>query len=134
MPDLDTPSPTSTATWAGRLLSGLVIAFMLFDGAIKLVPLAPVIDTMNALGFATTTSLARGLGVLVLLCTLLYAVPRTAALGAILMTGYLGGAIAIQLRSGSPLFTHLLFGVYLGLMLWAGLLLLDGRLRSVLFG
>ena len=72
------------------------------------------------------------LGLLVLVCTLLYAVPRTAVLGAILLTGLFGGAMATHLRVGSPLFSHLLFGLYLGLMLWGGLWLRDGRLRSLL--
>jgi hypothetical protein len=70
---------------------------------------------------------------LLLLCTMLYAVPRTAPLGALLLTGYLGGAIAVQLRAGNPLFSHVLFGSYLGLALWAGLLLRDAHFRSVLF-
>lgn len=77
--------------------------------------------------------LARGLGVLLLPCTLLYAVPRTALLGALLLTGSLGGATAIQLGAGTPVFSHLLFGAYLGGLLWAGLLLRDGTLSAALF-
>ncbi len=114
-------------------MSGLVIAFLIFDALIKLVPLAPVTETLRELGFTPTDTLARTLGALTLVCTVLYALPRTSALGAVLLTGYLGGAIAIQVRAGSPVFTHLLFGLYLGAMLWAGLLLRDKRLRSVLF-
>ena len=117
----------------GRILSGLVIAFLLLDAGIKLVPLQPVTDTLQALGFVPTDPLARGLGGLLLLCTLLYALPRTALLGAVLLTGYLGGAMAIQLRAGTPVFSHLLFGAYLGGLLWAGLLLRDGALRAALF-
>ena len=75
---------------------------------------------------------ARGLGLLGLVCTALYAWPRTAVLGAILLTAYLGGAVATQLRVGSPIFSHLLFGVYLGLIAWAGLYLRDARLRALL--
>ncbi len=119
-------------TWGGRILSGLVIAFMLFDGGIKLVPLGIVTDTMRDLGYPPTDGLARGLGILLLGCTALYAWPRTAVLGAILLTGYLGGAIATQLRVGNPVFSHLLFGVYLGLMMWGGLWLRDGRLRALI--
>ena len=122
----------NAAEWTGRAMSGLVIAFLLLDGAIKLVPIAPVTETMVQLGYSDSAGLARGLGVLTLLCTILYAVPRTSVLGAILLTGYLGGAIATHLRVDSPVFTHLLFGLYLGLMAWGGLYLRDARLRTLL--
>ncbi len=118
--------------WAGRIFSGLAIAFLLFDAIIKLPPIGPVTDTLRELGFTPTTELARGLGVLLLICTVLYVLPRTAAIGAVLLTGYLGGAIAIQLRAGTPVFSHLLFGVYVGLFVWAGLLLRSPRLRASL--
>lgn len=118
------------AVWSGRVLSGLAIAFLLVDGAIKLVPLDVVVETSEQLGIPG--SLSRTLGILTIACTVLYAVPRTAILGAILLTGYLGGAIAIHLRVGSPVFTHLLFGLYLGLMVWGGLYLRDARLRALL--
>jgi len=120
------------ALWGGRILSGLVIAFMLFDGAIKLPPLPIVTESMGHLGFFATPELARGLGILGLVCTLLYAWPRTAILGAILLTGYFGGAMATHLRAESPLFSHLLFGFYLGVMTWGGLFLRDARLRALL--
>lgn len=126
--------PSPATLWAGRILSGLVLLFLAMDIVIKLIPIQPVVDTMNALGFVATTDLARGVGVLLLLCTLLYAIPRTALIGAVLLTGYLGGAIAIHLRAGSPVFSHLLFGGYVGLMLWAGLLLRDRQARAALFG
>jgi hypothetical protein len=115
----------------GYGLSGVVILFMLFDGGIKLVPPAMVIETTAQLGYPATASFVRGLGILGLSCTLLYAIPRTSALGAILLTGYLGGTVATHLRVGSPIFSHTLFGVYLGIMLWGGLYLRDGRLRSL---
>jgi hypothetical protein len=118
------------ALWAGHIISGLVILFLLFDGAIKLVPLTPVQESLAQLGYPV--SLARGLGILTLACTILYAVPRTAVLGAILLTGLLGGAIATHLRVGSPVFSHLLFGAYLGLMVWGGLFLRDERVRALL--
>ena len=111
-------------------MSGLVVAFLLLDGAIKLVPLPVVGEILEALG--VPAGLARGLGVLTLACALLYAVPRTAVLGAILLTGLLGGAMATHLRVGSPVFSHLLFGLYLGLMAWGGLTLRDPRLRALL--
>lgn len=118
--------------WVGRILSGLVIVFLLMDAGMKLVPLQPVIDTMRDLGFESTDALARGLGVLLLVCTALYAFPRTALLGAVLLTGYLGGAIAIHLRMDSPLFTHILFGAYVGIFIWAGLLIRNRQIRALL--
>jgi len=124
-------APTgSTMLWAGRIISGLVVAFLLFDGAIKLVPLDVVITTSQELGIPT--QLARTLGVLTLTCTLLYAFPRTAVLGAILLTGYIGGAIYVHVRAGSPMFSHTLFGVYLALLAWGGLWLRDARLRALI--
>jgi hypothetical protein len=120
------------ALWCGRGMSGTVISFMLMDSTIKLPPLHIVSETMGQLGFYATPELARGLGLLGLVCTLLYAWPRTAVLGAILLTGYFGGAMATQLRAGSPMFSHLLFGLYLGLMAWGGLYLRDPRLRAFL--
>ncbi|TKT70606.1 DoxX family protein [Afipia massiliensis] len=118
-----------TALWTGRILSGLVVLFLLFDGAIKLIALDIVIETSRQLGIPT--DLAVTLGVLTLAGTLLYAYPKTSVLGAILLTGYLGGAIYVHVRAGSPLFSHTLFGVYLGILLWAGLYLRDERLRLI---
>jgi hypothetical protein len=127
----ETPRVTSSALWIGRVLSGLVIAFLLLDGAIKLVPIAEVTQTMQQLGYSGSIAQARGLGVLTLACALLYAFPRTAILGAILLTGLLGGAMASHLRVDSPVFSHLLFGLYLGLMAWGGLYLRDPALRAL---
>ncbi|MGJ4993651.1 DoxX family protein [Bradyrhizobium sp. HKCCYLS3077] len=118
--------------WGGRILSGLVILFLLFDGAIKLIPLAVVTQTMDQMGYGGSDGMARALGLITLFCTVLYALPATSLLGAILLTGYLGGAIASHVRIGSPLFSHVLFGVYLGLMVWGGLWLRDRRLRALL--
>src|ERR1700720_1049804 len=118
------------ARWLGRVLSGLVIVFMLFDGAIKLVPWPIVTETMDRIGYGSSETLARSLGVITVVCTVLYAIPPTSILGAILLTGYLGGAMASHLRIGSPLFRHTLFGFYLGLMLWGGLWLRDRSLRA----
>ena len=118
--------------WTGRIMSGLVVAFLIFDGGIKLVPIAPVTETMQQLGFSGTVAQARGLGILTLGIALLCAFPKTSVLGAILLTGLLGGAMATHLRVDSPLFTHLLFGLYLGVIAWGGLWLRDGRLRKLL--
>src|ERR1700761_5188691 len=117
---------------SGRILSGLVIVFLLFDGAIKLVPWPVVTETMDRMGYGSSETMARSLGLITLVCTVLYAVPPTSILGAILLTGYLGGAIASHVRIGSPLFSHVLFGFYLGLMVWVGLWLRDRNLRSLL--
>ena len=127
-----TPAAPRQATWVGRLLSGLVVAFFVLDGAMKLVPLQPVIDTMGALGWPTDGATRWALGGTMLAAAALYAHPRTALLGAILMTGYLGGAVATHARVGSPVFSHLLFGVYVGVIAWAGLWLRDPRLRALL--
>jgi DoxX-like family len=120
------------ALWLGRVLSGLVILFLLFDGAIKLVPWPVVTETMDRIGYGSSENLARSLGFITVACTVLYAIPPTSILGAILLTGYLGGAMASHVRIGSPLFSHMLFGFYLGLMLWGGLWLRDSRLRPLI--
>lgn len=123
---------TKAALWTGRVLSGLVILFLTVDGAIKLVPIQPVIDSLRELGYPTSVSFARFIGVVTLVGTALYAWPRTSLLGAVLLTGLMGGAIATHLRLDQPLFTHTLFGVYLGLFLWGGLWLRDPRLRRLM--
>ena len=120
------------ALWAGRILSGLAILFLLFDGVIKLPPLEIVTTTSKEMGLPTTASFARFLGIVTLVCTALYAWPRTAMLGAVLLTGLFGGAIATHLKLGSPLFSHTLFGLYLGLIVWGGLWLRDERVRRVM--
>jgi len=111
-------------------MSSVVVAFLLFDGAIKVLDLPIVGETLERLGYSA--NLARGLGLLTLAIAILYAVPRTAFLGAVLLTGLLGGAMATHLRVGSPVFTHLLFGLYLGLLAWAGLFLRDPQVRALM--
>jgi hypothetical protein len=98
----------------------------------KLVPLDVVIKATADLGYPASPELARGLGIVALVCTALYAFPRTGVLGAILLTGYMGGTVAAHLRVGDPLFTHVLFGVYLAVLAWGGLYLRDGRVRALL--
>ena len=117
-------------SWIAWVISGLAIAFLLMDATMKLLALPVVLEASAPLGFPGA-DMARGLGTVLLICTVLYAVPRTAVLGAILLTGYLGGAVATHVRVESPLFTHTLFGVYLGVMLWGGLYLRDIRLRAL---
>jgi len=118
---------------AGHVLSGLVILFLLFDAGLKLVsPETAIKYSPPDLGWPLDVPTMTMLGLLLLIPTLLYIWPRTAILGAILITGYLGGAIATHVRIGSPLFSHCLFGVYLGVMLWGGLWLRDPRLRALI--
>jgi len=123
---------TRATLWTGRVLSGIAILFLVLDGAIKLVPIQPVTDSLRELGYPATDSFARFLGVVTLVSVGLYAWPRTALLGAVLLTGLMGGAIASHLRLGDPLFTHTLFGVYLGLFIWGGLWLREARVRRVM--
>lgn len=134
-PDLATSSPTSTskttrAVWAGRILSGLPAAFLTFDAGIKLANIDPVVESCVQLGFRP--DVGPTLGVIESVCLALYLLPRTAPLGAMLLTGFLGGAVAIHLRLADPLFSHTLFPMYVGAMLWAGLFLRDARVRALL--
>ena len=130
--DTHVQPPSKSARWTGYVISGLVILFLLFDGGIKLVPLEIVTQTSGEIGLPTDPSFARLLGILTLIGVVLYAMPQTAVLGAILLTGYMGGAIATHLRIDSPLFSHTLFGVYLGLLIWGGLYLREPRLRALI--
>lgn len=127
-----TAPASNPARWIGRILSGVVILFLTFDGAIKLVPWPVVTETMDRMGYGSSDTLARGLGAITIICTVLYAIPPTSILGAILLTGYLGGAIASHVRIDSPLLTHTLFGLYIGLMAWGGLWLRDRTLRDLI--
>jgi DoxX-like family len=118
------------AVWAGRVVSGLPVLFLLFDGVIKLANAVPVVEAQSQLGIPQ--SLTLSIGILELACVLIYAIPQSSFLGAILLTGYLGGATAIQVRVANPLFTHVLFPAYVGVFLWAGLYIRDERLRRLL--
>lgn len=121
--------PVSTKQlWTGRVLSILAVLFMLFDAAGHIVKPPPVTQAFVQLGFPLRLSVA--LGIIQLLCVLIYVIPRTAVLGAVLLTGYFGGAVAIHMRVGNPLFENL-FPIIIGTFFWAGLLLRDRRLRLV---
>jgi hypothetical protein len=126
------PIPGTGARRAGWALSILVIAFFLLDGGMKLMLPPIVVETSAQLGWPADRGTVYLLAALLLGSTLLYAIPRTAVLGAILITGYLGGAVATHVRVGSPLFTHILFGVYLGVIAWGGLWLRDPRVRALI--
>jgi hypothetical protein len=124
---------TSTKTlWAGRIMSGLVVLFLLVDAGFKLIrPLpAPAVEAFGKLGYPV--EFAGGIGVLLLACVAVYLIPRTSVLGAILLTGYLGGAVASHVRVGDPWFSHALFPVYVGLLIWGGLYFREPRLRAVI--
>jgi hypothetical protein len=123
-------SNARTTFWAGRILSAIPVLFLIFDGVMKLFNVAPVVEAQNQLGLPDSLTLT--IGIIELACVLLYAIPRSSIFGAILLTGYLGGAVAIQLRVGNPLFSHLLFPTYVGGLVWAGLYLRDRRLRVLL--
>jgi hypothetical protein len=116
----------------GHVLSGIVILFLLIDAGMKLAVLQPVVEASRQLGWPADGATVRMLGLVLLICTILYAVPRTAVLGALLLTAFLGGAVATHARIGSPLFSHVLFGVYVGVLMWGGLWLRDERVRALL--
>jgi hypothetical protein len=116
--------------WAGWIISGVVLLFLLFDGISKVMLIPAVVEATAQIGYPQ--DLLRPIGIIGLTCGVLYAIPRTALLGAILLTGFLGGAVASHLRLGDPLFSHVLFGVYVGILAWGGLYLRDARLRALL--
>jgi DoxX-like family len=120
----------SRMVWAGRVLSPLAILFLLFDSVLKVLRLAVAVEGTVQLGYPE--SAVVGIGIVQLTCLALYVIPRTSVLGAVLLTGYLGGAIATHVRIGSPLFTHVLFPIYVAVLIWGGLLLRDERLRSLM--
>lgn len=123
--------PTSRiALWAGYLITALVVLFLLFDCTIKLLNLPVAVEGTVSLGYPANVIVP--LGILQLICLAIYLIPQTSVLGAILITGYLGGAIATHVRLGNPLFSHILFPVYIGLMIWGGLYLRNWRLRELI--
>lgn len=123
------PHVTKKQLWAGRIVSALPALFLIVDGGMKLVKPPPVVEATVRLGYPENTIV--GIGIVLLACTAIYLVPYTSILGAILLTGYLGGAVATQVRVGSGLFP-ILFPVFLGVLVWGGLFLRDGRLRALL--
>jgi hypothetical protein len=115
---------------AGVAMTAIATLFLLFDSVSKLVAVAPAVQGTVQLGYSDST--VRVLGIILLACVILYVLPRTSVLGAVLLTGYLGGAVASQFRVGSPLLTHTLFPIYVGLLIWGGLVLREDRLRALL--
>lgn len=130
MPSNPQAVPVSkTMLWTGRILSALAALFLLFDGVAKLFKPAPVVEATVQLGYPESVIL--GLGIVLTACTILYLIPRTSVLGAILLTGYLGGAVATHVRVGGPLFS-VIFPILFGVLIWGGLFLRDGRLRALI--
>ena len=128
---LDVPTESKSKTRTGWALTGLAVAFFAMDAGGKLIAPEVMIANSPPLGIPADPTFYRELGAILAVCTVLYMWPRTAVLGAVLLTGYLGGAIASHLRVGSPLLSHTLFGVYLGLFVWGGLWLREPRLRAI---
>jgi hypothetical protein len=120
----------SSAVWVGRVLSGLAALFLIFDSVMKLLKPAPVVQGFIQLGYPV--ALSPVIGTILLVCVILYLIPRTSPLGAILLTGYLGGAVASQLRIGLPLFTYTLAPIYVAAFIWGGLYIRDNRVRALL--
>jgi hypothetical protein len=130
VPSTTTRPRTAPRLWTARVLSAIPVLFLAFDGAAKVANVAPVREGMAQLGYPA--EVGATIGIVLLACVALYAIPRTSVLGAILLTGYLGGAIATHVRVGSPLFSHTLFPIYIAAMVWGGLYLRDARLRALL--
>jgi hypothetical protein len=105
------------------------VLFLLLDGVVKVMKIDPVIDSFTQLGYPA--SVALGIGLVEIICVMVYLIPRTSAVGAVLLTGYLGGAIATHLRMLDPLFTHTFFPLYVAALIWGGLFLRDDRVRAL---
>ena len=116
--------------WTGRTLSALAALFLLLDATVKVLAVPGAVEATSQLGYPA--SLLVTLGIIELACLALYLIPRTAVLGAVLWTGYLGGAVATHLRVGHPLLSHTLFPIYVAVLLWAGLALRDRRVRALI--
>lgn len=114
--------------WSGMTVSLLAILFLIFDSVIKVLTMAPAVEATTQLGYGT--ELVMGIGILELACLVIYIIPQTALLGAVLMTGYLGGAVATHVRNGSDTFS-IIFPVIIGVLIWGGLLLRDVNLRAL---
>jgi len=123
-------TPSRKAVWAGRIITGVVSLLLAFDAGMKLVQAKPAIEGSAQLGFGPAQVFV--IGVIALVCLILYLVPRTAVLGAVLWTGYFGGTVVTHLRVGNPLFTHVLSGVYVAALIWVSLYLRDPRVRALI--
>jgi len=127
---VETTNASQAGLWTGRIMTGVVALFLVLDSGIKLLQMPAVREAMAPLGYPAELGLV--IGVIEAICLILYVVPQTAVLGAILLTGLLGGSVAAHLRVGDPLLTHVLFGVYVGILAWGGLYLRDEKLRALI--
>lgn len=123
------PSVSRKSLWASRIMRSVVVLFLLLDSGIHIAVPAPVVQAMNQLGFPLGVTV--GIGAVELICTVLYVIPATSILGAILLTGHLGGAVAAHVRVGNPVFESYVFPALVGALLWGGLLLIEPRLRAL---
>ena len=129
-PDFTATAVSKKGLWIGRILSGLAVLFLVFDGVTKVMKVPAVMQASAQMQYPL--GLIPVIGSVLLVCTAVYAIPRTSILGAILLTGYLGGAVEAQLRVGNPLFAETLFPVYFSVLIWGGLFLRERRLRALL--
>lgn len=128
-PDSDMAASSTPALRASAIIGALAVLFLIFDCVIKLLMLTIAVEATAQLGYPR--DLVFIIGLIESVCLVVYLVPRTSILGAILLTGYLGGAVASQVRIGSPLFSNILFPIYIATMIWAALVLRDARLRAL---
>jgi DoxX-like family len=124
------PIVSKSKLWTGRIISGLAVAFLLIDSVMKLMRANVSVQATIQLGYPE--GFVVPIGVVLLVCTLLYVIPRTSIWGAVLLTAYLGGAVATQVRAGTPIISNALFPVYVGVMVWGGLYLRDNRLGELI--
>ena len=128
-PRTSSSNTSRTALWTSRVITGIVALLLAFDAGIKLIQAKPAVEGSVQLGFGPSQVFV--IGVIAFVCLVLYLVPRTAPLGAVLWTGYFGGAVVTHLRVGNPLFTHILSGVYVSTLIWVSLYLRDPRVRAL---
>lgn len=128
--DFTATAVSKKGLWTGRILSGLAVLFLIFDGVTKVMKVPAVMQASAQMQYPLR--LIPVIGIVLLVCTAVYAIPRTSILGAILLTGYLGGAVEAQLRAGNPLFAEALFPVYFSVLIWGGLFLRERRLRALI--
>jgi hypothetical protein len=128
--DLTATQASSRSLWTGRVLTALAVLFLVFDGVTKVLKVPAVMQASAQMQYPL--HLIPVIGIILLVCTAVYAIPQTSILGAILLTGYLGGAVEAQLRVGNPLFSETLFPIYFAVVVWAGLFLRERRLRALI--
>lgn len=127
---IENATTSKSKLWTSYALSGIAVLFMIFDTGIKIIRESHAVEGTIQLGY--TDSSVVTIGIIEAVCLVLYLIPRTSVFGMILFTGYLGGAVATHVRLGNPLFSHILFSVYIAILLWGGLYLREQRLRELI--